>query len=235
MNSKDVRNWLQNEERDFKTGVEIFETFAPQKSEAEITFFKKNMDAEKGGLHFNMLFQKISALLLKVESLENAEKNNGQKTIPAITIGNTPFTEKAKAERNLDRFNARTDNQVNLPENLQQKFSENQTLTAEISSLRADLEHAETDEKRKELADVICSKDDIRAQNWADIDAFYAGLEPIGDEVKATINKCKTYISRCFNSKTEDVQKEIKAKIAYLAEQKIIVTIADGKVTYATN
>jgi len=235
MNSQDVRNWLSNKSRSYEVGVQIFELFAPAKSSAELAFFKQNMQAPAGSLHFNMLYQKVSAILPKVECLEMTQ------TLPSapvqqIEIKKTPFDKTVITDTVEDlairRFDATEDDLNKLPEDLREKYRQNQIITAELSSLRADLEHAETDEARQELAEEICAKDDLRAANWEAIDGFYAGIKPMAVTVDEEISKCKAYISRCFASKTPKVLAEVADRTAFLGKNGITVTVESGEVVY---
>lgn len=232
MKSQDVRNWLQDPNRSYEVGVQIYEQFAPAKSAAQLNFFKQNLDAQAGSLHFNQLFQKVSAILPKVECLEASDSLPSEK-VQQIEIKPTVFAKKEIPPfKDAHRFDVQLDDVNKLPEDLQEKYKENQLLVAELASLRADLEHADSDEARKELADEICLKDDIRAANWEAIDAYYAELKPLAVSVEEEINKCKTYISRLFNSKTEKVQQEVASRTAYLAQNGVTVSVESGKVVY---
>jgi hypothetical protein len=232
MNSQDVRNWLMNPTRSYEVGVQIFELFAPAKSSAELAFFKQNMQAPAGSLHFNMLYQKVSAILPKVECLEMTQ------TLPSapvqqIEIKKTPFDKSVELPKSeVSRFDSMEADVNTLPENLREKYHQNQLITAELSSLRADLEHADTDEARKELAEEICEKDNIRAANWEAIDDYYANLKPLAESIEEEVMKCKSYISRCFSSKTQKVIDEVAQKTAFLAQQGITVSIESGVAVY---
>ena len=156
MNSQDVRNWLMNPTRSYEVGVQIFELFAPAKSSSELAFFKQNMQAPAGTLHFNMLYQKVSAILPKVECLE-LTKTLQAEPVQQIEIKKTPFDKTVELPKSeVSRFDSMEEDVNTLPENLREKYHQNQLITAELSSLRADLEHADTDEARKELAEEIC-------------------------------------------------------------------------------
>jgi hypothetical protein len=190
------------------------------------------MPAPAGSLHFNMLYQKVSAILPKVECLE---VNHTLPSAPVQQIGIKP-TVFAKKEiplfKDAHRFDVLLDDVNKLPDDLQENYKENQLFVAELASLRADLEHAASDEERRALAEEICLKDDIRAANWEAIDAYYAELKPLAVSVEEEINKCKTYISRLYNSKTEKVVAEVAARTEYLAQQGITVSVESGKVVY---
>jgi hypothetical protein len=157
--------WLADPQRKYADGLRMYaEVFGTDK---QYDFFAGAPDPVIGSLHFNLLEEKIrkAARLLPAEA----------ETASTVTVSKK--AESARPTRpNTDKVRI-VDNPLvevtALPEDLQQKYFENKSLTLELAAEHASLKQASTDEQRAAHLENARRLEKQRDENWQAIDSWW--------------------------------------------------------------
>jgi len=186
MTLQNILTWLQNPARDYKTGLEIYMEYRSNKKFDQ--FFQSVTEPAPGSMQFKMLLQKVNEIYRKVQ------QNPGLTKPEPITV--KPINIDELKKNKLDPIGSNRPrivenplvNVKELPEDLQKLYFENKALTKEISDLHTQLKALPKDKrydnKRKELANIICLKDDKRAANWLAIDTWWRDNKELTEDQK---------------------------------------------------
>lgn len=236
MKLHEIKNWLLNPERNYKTGLEIYNAY---KSNNKFDNYFNVESPSSESMQFKMLVQRVGEIHRKLEQNPNLIKS-GPITVKPI---NTDELKKKFGERvsQLDPKRPRVvDNPLidisQLPEDLQRLYLENKNLTKEIGQLHQELKAVPAGEKynakRKTLADKITTKDDKRAENWSRIDTWWKEnklttdqqrqeFDAKKDELKISLKEAKSLFNRIDTLKINITREEKRMKGNALLTEKL--------------
>lgn len=204
-----IIKWINNPERKYTDGLAIYHKI--KRSKDKDAFFNSQSNPAPGSLHFNLLMQEIKnahrVLLAKGHQFEEKPKppavGKPITTAPLKLAKKIPDVAKPESGHTKYVFNELVDVK-SLPDNLQQKYFQNQQITRDLAGLHQQLKSATSDKDRIVIAGNIEQLFSERIANWTDIDAF-AGVD---------ITSAKPT--------TQDVQKEVGEHSPQVLAQKLL-------------
>jgi hypothetical protein len=207
--------WLADPQRKYADGLRMYaEVFGTDK---QYDFFAGVSSPDKGSLHFNLLEEKIrrAARMLPEET-----------ELPATDIKKSVRVKSTKPSfSNPDHIRV-VDNPLvevtALPEELQQKYFENKSLTLELAAEHASLKDASSDQQRALHLENLKRIEKHRDENWQAIDSWWKANKPGADPKPAT-------------DTNESKRRETLRKAVHRAEQEIASGKLDEKKTLARN
>lgn len=207
--------WLADPERTYADGLRLYtEVFGTDK---QYDFFAGVSGPEKGSLHFNLLEEKIrkAARMLPVETEMAATEVK-----KSVRVKNTkPSFSNPDHIRVVDNPLVEV---TALPEELQQKYFENKSLTLELAAEHASMKDASSDQQRAVHLENLKQLEKQRDENWLAIDSWWKANKPGADpKPPADTNESK--------------RRETLRKAIHRAEQEIASGKLDEKKTLARN
>jgi hypothetical protein len=207
--------WLADPERTYADGLRLYtEVFGTDK---QYDFFAGVSSPDKGSLHFNLLEEKIrkAARMLPEETEMSATEVK-----KSIRVKNTK-----PSYSNPDHIRV-VDNPLvevtSLPEELQQKYFENKSLTLELAAEHASMKDASSDAQRAVHLENLKRIEKQRDENWQAIDSWWKANKPgVNPKPAAETNESK--------------RRETLRKAIHRAEQEIASGKLDEKKTLARN
>jgi hypothetical protein len=182
----EIKNYLVSKNKSYSEGIDLLKKYS--KNEKETAFLatqKKPLP-----MHENMLIKRLSNILRislqnqkpeeKVEKAAiktiKAQKTHFSKvTAPGALTQTKELTNKllAREWNDLDeKEQAYFKNNAELFASKKGLFFRNSAIESELKSLHASLEHLDSDEKRKEVAENVVNLKKEQNDNWAIIDNF---------------------------------------------------------------
>jgi hypothetical protein len=202
---------------------------------------------EPDSMQFKMLVQRIGEISRKLEQNPNLIKAD------PITVKPVNIDElKKKSGQRISGIDPKRPRVVDnpfieaskLPADLQKLYFENKSLTKEIGQLHQELKAVpkgdKFNNKRKELAQKITSKDDKRAANWKEIDTWWVQHELKTDEQKQefaqkkeemliSFREAKVIFNRIETLKINIQREEKRCKTSPILKEKYAAKIDDWK------
>ena len=207
--------WLADPERTYPDGLRLYtEVFGTDK---QYDFFAGVSSPDKGSLHFNLLEEKIrrAARMLPEETeLPSTEGKN-----PVRVKSTKPSFSNPDHIRVVDNPLVEV---TALPEELQQKYFENKSLTLELAAEHASMKDASSDAQRAVHLENLKRIEKHRDENWQAIDSWWKANKPGADpKPVAETNESK--------------RRETLRKAIHRAEQEIASGKLDEKKVLARN
>lgn len=157
--------WLNDPDRSYADGLKIYKEHLGM--DKNYAFFSEANDPQPGGLHFNLLTERLRVVQRKVEAQPKEETKADLSDAPNIKV----IALKGKRGPHI------VDNPFvdikDLPEDLQKKFLENKELVKTISGAHAAIKSATTDEERAAQLAIATEAEELKDANWLAIDAWW--------------------------------------------------------------
>lgn len=157
-------HWLQDPSRNYQDGVTIYkEVYGMDKQYA---FFANASNPQPGGLHFNLLTEKIKVAERRIA---NALPDTDEPLTPSPTIRVAPI----KFEKGVRIVDNNLVDVTMLPPELQQKFFRNKDLMKELAGEHAAMKSASTDAIRAVHFENCKALEWEKDTNWKEIDSWW--------------------------------------------------------------
>lgn len=218
-NTNDVQQWLDSEERDYATGVQLFAQYSRNRSLLHL--FQRKTSAEK--------------LAYELGKLAAQPQLTAIKSIPGVILQGVQ-DKKGIVERVKIDAGAKIKRE-DLPEDLQALYDLNAQDYKFLRATHEKMKQAKTDAERAELRKAVAAYDDAIAARWALIDNWVTTGEtsaPVtslkqdnkGLDAK-TVGAYRSAISRCITAlsvgkipadKVDDVKRNLNEKVQALLD-----------------
>ncbi len=161
-----ISQWLSSGDQNYSTGLDLLALLSA--NNPKLKFLQSAQNAAKGSLYHNMLWGEI-------KNAYRIHQNNN--TLDELFVTPKTVTVKPLAlKRDKYVYNEIVDVK-HLPPELQELFFRNQELTRELAGLHLELKAADTDKKRKTIAEKIGTLNLERISNWKQLDEFSEGIK----------------------------------------------------------
>lgn len=189
----DLLDFLNSSEKPYQEGLRLYKKYRTNPSRDN--FFNSVADAAPGTLHHNHLLHDLRKILRKLPAsskLVNAPKAKDIKP----SKPNKPITgEKPTGERQSARFyNSEFVDVAKLSQEGKERYKRNSEITKKMGRLHIEMQDAENDEERKNIAIAVDALNKEKQDNW-DIIKRELGKEhlpkPSDDEKKEETEKRK--------------------------------------------
>ncbi len=213
--------WLKIPDRKYQEGVLIYkEVFGMDKQYA---FFANASDPKPGGLHFNLLIEKIRVAERRIgNSLSDPGEIVKQKN-PEIKL------KPIKAEKSPRFVDNHLVEVTQLPKNLQEKFFRNKQLIKELAGEHGAMKSAADDAQRAKHLEICKELEKEKDENWKAIDTWWeengqktgqnAGQKPVQsieepdiEKRIETVRKAILRVKKELKDKTLDLKKVMSKK-----------------------
>lgn len=175
--------WLNDPERTFAEGLEIYK--ANNGMDKNYEFFHNATNPMPGGLHFNLLIDRLRVLSRKQTSQPDQTDKVIKAVGPAISVQRIKYPGKLKIVAN-DLVDVKE-----LPENLQKLYFANKDLVKTISGAHAALKSAKTDDERSKQMTIALEAEEKKYANWRAIDTWWKENKEGKQPTALTENKAK--------------------------------------------
>lgn len=209
--------WLNNPDRKYQDGVLIYkEVFGMDKQYA---FFANVSDPKPGGLHFNLLTEKIRVAERRIGNALPDPVETMKEVNPEIRV-------KPIKQDQSTRF---VDNHLvevtSLPAELQEKFFRNKQIMKELSGEHIEMKAAADDEARATHLEMCKELEQEKDANWKLIDDWWKengqkaekqdgqkAEETNADQRMETVRKAILRVKKELKDKTMDLKKVMSKK-----------------------
>lgn len=212
MKLKEIQAWINDPERSYQKGLDIFNEFkTASQAEKRDRYFASVKDPDPGSAVFNILVSQVKSIYGKLKSnpelLEDqstpVESSNERKHIkpaaPAIEVKKIEVGYKT-GKRSLKIDHNPRINYQDLPEEMKKLYDRNCQIPKEQNAIIEEVNSAKTDQERKALMDKVEAMDNEQKTNWKAIDSWYENNisnkntpanSPGDEEIARTIREAK--------------------------------------------
>ena len=249
MSLNDVKSWLANPQREYSTGLKIYDAYKNTKKFD--SFFRSIENPSPGTLQFNMLIQRVTDISRKLQQNPNLAKPEPISVKP-IDIDEL----KKKSGQRINPIDPKRPRVVDnplieasqLPSEFQKLYFDNKNLTKEIGQQHQELKAVPAGEnfnaKRKAIRDKLTSLDNLRAANWHKIDAWWVEnklksdeqkqeFETKKDELRVSMQEAKAIFNRIDSLKINISREEKRIGNNAMLKEKLMPKINQWKTELA--
>jgi len=157
--------WLKDTGRDFAAGMAIYkEVFGMDK---HYDFFSKAKNPQPGGLHFNILIEKVRVCERRIVTTTPEPETKSMAKAPDINI--KPI-KPAKGIRIVDNHTVEVSL---LPKELQELFFRNKQIMKELAGSHGEMKSTTDDSTRAKALELCKDLEQEKDKNWKAIDAWW--------------------------------------------------------------
>jgi len=215
---QEIKEWLAGEEKDFVTGLQLFQKYSRNRALILYLVRKQNMDK----LVYELEKLSCSSSLKPVIQVKNTRSFVDRVINKKTSLSSDDHDAKEDLSKKISKVN-----REDLPVDLQQVYDSIADAYKTQRVVHEKMKLAETDEARADIRSELIGLDDLIADGWDQIDAFLAGkttdTEPPQDVVKQ-VNSARTYISREIKNFNPEKLDKLLERINLLIEQKASVS-----------
>jgi hypothetical protein len=184
--------WLKDSGRDFSAGMAIYkEVFGMDK---HYDFFSKAKNPQPGGLHFNILIEKVRVCERRIVNTTPEPETKSEAKAPDINI--KPI-KPVKGIRIVDNHTVEVSL---LPKELQELFFRNKQIMKELAGSHGEMKSATDDAARAKSLELCKDLEQEKDNNWSAIDTWWnenkgelagqlAGQKADKDQLETNIEK----------------------------------------------
>lgn len=208
---EDLSSYLRNEEKDYQSGVQLYEKYHGR--DKFMAFFRGNMNAAPESPEFKMLISRLTNRLRVLRQMnDQAPAPEPVKVYPEqkpISIRKIQLPPPPPASAQVSELKLKEDS---LPDDILMLYNRNKQLHLDIAGAHGAMKSAKTPDERKFHLEKATQWQEEKDTNWAIIDDWLKGNKQAIENKAEVTDKRKTRI-QTLNKYILRTKKQIEAGI----------------------